>query len=89
MKKNDNLSIKGLKKASGETFDCYGRGHTQINYDMETGQIYTDFHVGQTYSVYKGNTVIYVCDTDRHMTMREIKQAIELAVTKRRLSETY
>lgn len=70
------LKMRGLKKASGETIDWGTSGwYTQISYDTETGDIYTNDHCGESWSAYPPG-VITVCYTDRHMTMQQIADAI-------------
>ena len=70
------LKMHGLKRASSETVNWKIRGwHTQISYDTETGDIYTNDHCGENWSVYPPE-VITVCHTDRHMTMQQIADAI-------------
>ena len=70
------LKMHGLKKASSETVNWKARGwHTQISYDTESGDIYTNDHCGESWSVYPPK-VITICHTDRHMTMQQIADAI-------------
>lgn len=82
-----NLKMKGLKKASGATVNWSPRsgGHTQISYDMATGEILTNDHIGESWSVYHDTDIITVCHTSRHLTMQQIADAICKAVTERRI----
>ena len=70
-------------RASGETINYGNTGwHTQISYDMETGDVYTDLLLGESWSEYPPE-VITVCHTTRHMTMQEIADAIARAMAQR------
>ena len=78
-----NIKMHGLKRASGETINYGNTGwHTQISYDMETGDVYTDLLLGESWSEYPPE-VITVCHTTRHMTMQEIADAIARAMAQR------
>ena len=78
-----NIKMLGLKRASGETVNYGNTGwHTQISYDTEAGDIYTNDHCGESWSEYPPE-VITVCHTTRHMTMQEIADAIYDAVAMR------
>lgn len=76
------MKIKGLKKAAGVTQGCSYRmgGRVQISLDTETGRVYTDYHVGQTWSVYRDPAIITVCFADGPMTMVEIAESIKRAL---------
>ena len=70
--------MSGLKKASAATVNWSARsgGHTQISYDRSTGEVLTNDHIGQSWTEYHDPDVITVCQTDRHMTMQQIADAI-------------
>lgn len=75
------LKMAGIKAASGETCD-YGYlsdRYVEIFYDRATGEVWTVFQcsLGQNmWSEYNDPDVIKICNTDMHMTMQEIADAI-------------
>jgi hypothetical protein len=80
------LKMHGLKKASGETqnYGYYSGSYVQINYDVSTGDVWTDYHysLGQnSWTEYRDSDVITVCRTSCHMTMQEIADAISDAIS--------
>ena len=77
------LIMRGIRKASGETVDWDPRsgGYTQISYDMATGDIMTNDHIGESWSKYHDPDVITICHTRQHMTMQEIADAIAQKVS--------
>lgn len=78
-----NIKMRGLRKASGQTINWKANGwHTQVSYDTETGDIYTNDHCGESWSEYPSE-VITVCHTTRHMTMQQIADAIARAMAQR------
>lgn len=75
------LKMRGLKAASGDTqnYGYYSGQYIQISYDTETGDVLADYHysLGQnSWAEYHDPAVITVCNTSRHMTMREIADRI-------------
>lgn len=79
------LKIKGLRAASGATINWKHGGHTQVNYDTETGEMLTHDHESDySWSAYHSSSVILVCNTKRHMTMQELadktKEAYDEAI---------
>lgn len=77
--------MHGLKAASGETknYGYYSGSYVQINYDVSTGDVWTDYHysLGQnSWTEYHDSDVVTVCNTSRHMTMQEIADAIADAI---------
>ena len=82
------LKMVGLKKACGETVD-WGRSgwKTQISYDQETGEIFTNDHLGECWSEYHDPDIITVCTTTHHMTMQAIADAIREAVRMKEVME--
>lgn len=46
------IKMNGLRKAAHETkgLSPYGDIRTQISYDRDTGDIYTDDHIGENWS---------------------------------------
>lgn len=89
MKTNTHgLTIKGLRKIAGETKDLrgyYSGQYLQLNYDPDTGEAWTDFHVsfGQnSWTRYRDNTVV-VGNISSPMTMQEIADMIARKVGER------
>ena len=79
------LKITGIKKASGNTIDWNPRsgGYTEIFYDSKTGEVWTIDQVSlghNSWTTYRDPAVIKVCDTDTHMTMQQIANAIRAAM---------
>lgn len=75
------LKMKGLKKASGETCTCR-QGYVQISYDMDDGEVIATYHADtNSWSEFRGGSVLTVCGTDRHMTMQEIADVIAREVS--------
>lgn len=79
------LKIKGLRKASGETCnygECSGM-YDEIFYDRATGEVWTVFQCSlgqQWWTRYHDENVLKVGNTQRHMTMQEIADAVYEAV---------
>lgn len=80
------LKMVGLKAASGETvnWEFNSGGHVQISYNMVTGEIYTDVHIGNSWSEYRNANIITICHTSEHMTMQQIADRIAERVTEER-----
>ena len=79
------LTIKGLKRASGNTsnYGCYSPQYDEIFYDRETGEVWTKYQysLGQnSWTQYNNENIIKVCNTQRHMSMQEIADAIVRAI---------
>jgi hypothetical protein len=72
------IKINGLRKAAHETkgLSPYGDVRTQISYDRDTGDIYTNDHIGDDWSRYYDPAVITVCFAKRHMTQQQIADRI-------------
>ena len=71
------LTIKGLKKASGETVNWTRGCCTEIFYDRDTGEVWTVDQVSEnSWTEYRNPSIIKICTTSRHMTMQEIADAI-------------
>ncbi len=84
------LKMMGLKKASGNTYNCKDDAYTQISYDTRDGEILTDWHhETNEWTSYKCITVIGVCNTRHHMTMQEIADKIAEAVKEIEIIESY
>lgn len=76
------MKLHGLKKAAGVTRNSSYRhgGRVQISLDMESGEIYTDYHVGENWSRYRDSGIVTVCFVYHPMTMAEIENAIDEAI---------
>lgn len=75
------LTIKGLKKASGETVNWTRGCCTEIFYDRDTGEVWTGDLVSEnSWTEYRNPSIIKICTTSRHMTMQEIADAIKREV---------
>lgn len=47
------LKINGLKNAAHNTIHCCWDGcRTQISYDVNSGNLYTNDHIGQSWTMY-------------------------------------
>ena len=81
-----NLKIKGLKKASGKTINWNPRsgGYTEIFYNRDSGEVWTVDQVSlghNSWTKYDDPAIIKVTETETHMTMQAIADAIACAVT--------
>ena len=81
------LKITGLKKASGNTINWNPRsgGYTEIFYDLSDGECWTVDQVSlghNSWTQYRSKSIIKICDTEAHMTMQQIADAIYEAVSK-------
>ena len=74
------LTIKGIRKASGETRSYNDAGsYDEIFYDRNTGEVWTRYqcNIGQnSWTQYHDSNIIKICNADQHMTMQEIADAI-------------
>lgn len=80
MKKIDKhgLNIKGLKKASGETFDC-DNCYNELFYDRSTGEVWVLFQagrIGSSQTKYHDEDIVKIDDISCHLTMQEIADSI-------------
>lgn len=72
------IKMTNLKKISGETFNSQN-GYTQISYDRSTGELIACWHYGTSqtsWSEYRDPDIIHICDTESHMTMQELANAV-------------
>lgn len=69
---------RGIKKAAGETKHLTGwNGHTQIDYELETDTVYSEyFPDGNGWRIYHDPDIVSFF-TKTPMTMEEIKSQIE------------
>lgn len=74
------LTINNLKAASGATGGS-SQLHTTITYDRETGDLYTFDLVGENYIRIDDDSILFIADTYRHLTMQEIADRVHDAVT--------
>lgn len=80
MKKVDKhgLNIKGLKKVSGDTFDC-DNCYNELFYDRSTGEVWVLFqagYMGSSDTKYYDENIIKVGNISCHLTMQEIADSI-------------
>ena len=84
------MTIKGIRKAVGESrhsnFTCGGR--LQISLNLETGELLTAYHVGESWTVYHDASIVHVVTIDRPITMVELDQMIDATIC-RVLDEMY
>ena len=78
--------IIGLKAASGKTDDYgyYSGYYNEVFYNRDTGKVWTIFQYSfgfNTWSEYHDPAIIKICNTAMHMTMQEIADAIDCALT--------
>lgn len=79
------MKMVGLKKASGSTQN-YGWNsglYDEVFYDKATGEIWTVTQVSlghNSWTEYHDPNVIKICNTESHMTMQEMADAICKAV---------
>ena len=66
----------GLRKAASETKHIGHGAHVQIGYDMDDGEIVTNYHYGNSWSQYHSSSVITVINAYVPLTMQEIANAI-------------
>ena len=87
------LKITGLRKVAGETKGVYRNGeYYQVNYDMDEGRVWTDYHVslGQnSWSVYHDASIITICNATCPMTQQEIADLIKIKVDERKKAEEF
>lgn len=75
------LTIKGLRKASGETGACPGTSYVSIYYSRADGTVLVKYHyTNNEYTVYHDANIILVCNTRVHMTMQAIADNVAFAV---------
>lgn len=82
------LRIKGIKQASGETanYDAWAPEYDEIFYNCATGDVWTvyQYSLGQnSWTEYRDRDIIKIGNTQCHMTMQEIADAIWEAVNAR------
>ena len=75
------LKMIGLKKTVGDmTNGGYYGNHNQVNYDMETGEVWVDVCTQNNWVVYHNKSIITVGNYCNKMTMQELADAIARAV---------
>ena len=75
-------TIKNLRKVSAKTIDN-SRGYSQISYDTVTGELLEEWHVGNpltSWTIYHNPTIINIANTNRHMTMQQLADAVHQAM---------
>lgn len=76
------LIMKGIKKASGETRDCYFGGHTEIFYDTSTGDVWAKFQPSPNNWTEYPEGIVRVLDAVRKTSMQTIANSIIRAMRK-------
>lgn len=76
------LTIRGLKKASGNTFDYgyYNPRYVEVFYDTKSCRVWTveQYSAGRnSFTVYNAPEIVKVCETSRHLGMQDIADLIE------------
>lgn len=72
------IKMLNLRKVSGQTVDN-PIGYSQISYDTATGELFEDWHYGDSltsWTQYRDPDVIHVCNTRKHLTMQQIADAV-------------
>lgn len=82
------ITIKGLRKASGETenYGYYSGKYVELFYDFETGEVWGVFQysLGQnTWTEYHSGNVVKLCNATEHLTMQQIADLIRDAHERR------
>ena len=77
------IKMTGLDKASRATADwpVGSGGCTQISYDMVSGEVLVNDHVGDEWTQYNDEDIITVCYTNRHMSEQRIANEIKAVLT--------
>ena len=70
--------LRGLRKASSATGGCTRNGsdYDQIILDMNTNEVFT-VHQWTSDSYDTGDSLLSIVNTRRHLTAREIREAVE------------
>ena len=79
------LNIKGLRKASGDTINYgpYSGSYSELFYNKRTGEVWVVYHYSigmNSYTRYHDEDIIKICNTQDHMTMQDIADAIYYTV---------
>lgn len=78
------MTIKGIRKVVGETrhshFHFNRGGNLQISLNLDTGELLTAYHVGESWTVYHDPSIVHVATVNRPLTMVELKQMIDDAI---------
>lgn len=85
MPTSSSIKIKGLRKACGNTANWGPRsgGYTEIFYDRNSGEVWTVDQISlghNSWTSYRDPDIIKICETEHHMTMAEIREAIAEAL---------
>ena len=70
------MLIKGLKKASGETKNLPNGMENHIYYNRKSGLVFCNHEKAWQYRLYSNGSK-FIMKSDKHITMNEIKKAIE------------
>lgn len=77
------MKLRGIKKVCGQTKDIYPYGplYLEVFYDRKTGEVYGKEMTPNSYTLTgEDSDWVLVLRTDRPMTMREIRQAVEAKI---------
>lgn len=80
---NNTRIIKGLKKVAGEskrlTYNNNCNEYLQINYDMESKEIFTNLHSGFNHfqTFYNNPDIINCGNIHEQKTMKELREIVE------------
>lgn len=83
------MKIKGLKKIATDTLilsDFYAPEYLQLNYDISTGEAWTDFHYSlghNSWTNYHDSKIINCGIITNPMSVREISKMIENLISER------
>ncbi len=78
------LKIVGLKKVAGESkhLKCWKGEYLQVNYDKNSGKIWTDFFCSfnKSWKEYHDSNVINCGNIYEKVTMQDVRKIVENAV---------
>lgn len=78
------LKIVGLKKVAGESkyLNKYKGEYLQLNYDMRSGKVWTDFFCSfnESWKEYHDSNVINCGNISEKVTMQDVREIVENAV---------
>lgn len=84
------LVIKGLRAACQSTLDWRHGYHTQLCYNVKSGEVFGLYQTEGSYRPYEAEEgIITVARATEHMTMQEIADAVYKAVCDHREHEKY
>ena len=76
-----NLKINNIKKTISEMRDCdLLREHFQVNYDLESGNVWCDLCEQNSWTEYSEENIITVCNCSQKPSMQELCDKVYDAV---------